>query len=417
MLEILNRAILILFSATFIIFSGCGDAEQGFPNPLQIEIVASEEEELSPDKGSITGQIVFTDDKSRIQAHALSSNEYVIFQGSSNKVSGTDLAVFVDLPSDNKTYLLEDGYFRIRDVEPGTHELILARIAGLPIQADRADLPNGSFAKVDVPTHRWTVAVKPGENTTMGLLTITIPDLEWESGGVGQEVVVPKDPKPPVVAHAQLESIDIGDAMNNQGATGILPDGTFTVVGAGHDIWGNADGFRYVYREISGDFVADVQITFFERVAQWSKAGLMARQSVDAGAKNALSTAAAGDTLGVQITWRTDANGSTAELNFWELGGPTKFNDGEWIRLTRSGDDFSASWSEDGVTWADDYAAVTVSMADPILIGLAVTSVETEILDEAQFKNFTINGVSIMSSMAISPGGKLSAAWGEIKLH
>jgi len=214
---------------------------------------------------------------------------------------------------------------------------------------------------------------------------------------------------------AQLESIDIGTAADKPGTTEILPDGTITVLGAGHDVWDNADGFRYVFKEISGDFMADVQVTAFERVAEWSKAGLMARQSVDAGAKNALSTAAAGDALGVQITWRTDTDGSTSELNFWDLGGPTRFNDGEWIRLTRSGDDFSSSWSEDGVTWVDDYATVTISMDDPILIGLAVTSVETEILLEAQFDNFTIDGKSVISSTAVSSDGKLSATWGEIK--
>ena len=118
MLEILNRAIPIILSATLIILPGCGDEEQGFPNPLQIEILTSEEEELPP-KGSVTGQIIFTDNQGQIQAHALSSNEYVIFQGSSEKVSGTDLVVSVDFPSNNETYLMEDGYFQIRDVEPG----------------------------------------------------------------------------------------------------------------------------------------------------------------------------------------------------------------------------------------------------------------------------------------------------------
>ena len=215
---------------------------------------------------------------------------------------------------------------------------------------------------------------------------------------------------------AQLESLDIGTAADNPGSTEILPDGTCTIVGAGHDIWGTADGFRYVYTEVSGDFEVAVQVTYFERVEDWTKAGLMARQSVDPGAKNALSTAAAAADLGVQITWRPETDGETSELNFWELGGPTEFNDGEWIRLTRSGNDFSASWSDDGVTWADDYATVTVEMDDPILVGLAVTSCESTLLCEATFENLTVNGIPIRKFTAISPGGKLSAKWGEVKL-
>jgi hypothetical protein len=220
---------------------------------------------------------------------------------------------------------------------------------------------------------------------------------------------------------AQLESLDIGTAADNPGSTEILPDGTCTIVGAGHDIWGTADGFRYVYIEASGDFEVAVQITYFERVEKWSKAGLMARQSIDPGAKNALSTAAAGeegDPLGVQLTWREETDGETSELNFWELGGPTGFNDGEWIRLTRSGNDFSAFWSDDGVTWADDYATVTIEMDDPILVGLAVTSCESTLLCEATFENMTVNGIPIMAfaTAAVNPDEKLSARWGQIKL-
>ena len=219
--------------------------------------------------------------------------------------------------------------------------------------------------------------------------------------------------------YAQLESIDIGTAADNPGSTEILSDGTCTMVGAGHDIWGTADGFRYAYIEASGDFEVAVQVTYFERVEKWAKAGLMARQSVDAGAKNALSTAAAGepgDLLGVQLTWRPETDGETSELNFWELGGPAGFNDGEWIRLTRSGNDFSASWSDDGVTWSDDYATVTIEMDDPVLVGLIVTSCNAEVLCEATFENMTVNGIPIMAFVtAVSPGGKLSTTWAGIK--
>ena len=163
---------------------------------------------------------------------------------------------------------------------------------------------------------------------------------------------------------ADLISVDVGDAADRPGSTEILDDGTITVIGAGHDLWDSVDGFRYAYIEVSGDFEAIVQITYFERVAgePWAKAGLIARETPDPGSKNALSTAAAGDAYGVQLTWRTQTNGATSELNYWELGGPTKFNDGEWIRLTRSGDDFSAAWSDDGVTWDDDYATVPIDM-------------------------------------------------------
>jgi len=214
-----------------------------------------------------------------------------------------------------------------------------------------------------------------------------------------------------------LESLDIGDAAEIPGSTTILPDGSVTIVGAGHDIWDNVDGFRFVYMPVSGDFEAFVQITFFERVTQWAKAGIMARQSIDADSKNVLSTAAAGNLpgpdLGVQITWRAEKNGETKELDYWELGGPTGFNDGEWIRLKRVGNNFSASWSKDGKTWAKDYASAIVNMVDPILIGLAVTSCDKAKTCKATFKDFTINGNLVITT--VESKGKLSKTWGEIK--
>ena len=70
-----------------------------------------------------------------------------------------------------------------------------------------------------------------------------------------------------VVLAAELESIDIGDAANTPGSTK-LENGKYTITGSGNDIWGTADGCRFVYMEISGDFVATVQITDFERHKQ-----------------------------------------------------------------------------------------------------------------------------------------------------
>jgi regulation of enolase protein 1 (concanavalin A-like superfamily) len=214
-----------------------------------------------------------------------------------------------------------------------------------------------------------------------------------------------------------LESLDIGDAADKPGSTEISPDGTVTIVGAGHDIWDKADGFRYVYMPISGDFEAAVQITFFERVKQWAKAGLMARQSVDADSKNAISTAAAGNVpgpdLGVQLTWRADKAGDTTELDYWDLGGPTGFNDGEWVKIKRAGSDFSASWSKDGKTWVADYASVKIEMTDPILIGLIVCSCDAALSCKSTFKSFTVNNKNVLA--VVSSNGKLSKTWGEIK--
>lgn len=37
--------------------------------------------------------------------------------------------------------------------------------------------------------------------------------------------------------YAELKSVDVGDAAEKPGSTEVLPDGSITVIGAGHDIW------------------------------------------------------------------------------------------------------------------------------------------------------------------------------------
>ena len=111
MLETMTRAIPVILSVTLIILAGCGgdgDEDQGIqnplvvPNPLQIEIsMVGEENEVAEESspvGSITGRIIFTDNDGQIQAYPLASYEYVIPEGSSNKVSGKNLILCVAEP-------------------------------------------------------------------------------------------------------------------------------------------------------------------------------------------------------------------------------------------------------------------------------------------------------------------------------
>ena len=89
----------------------------------------------------------------------------------------------------------------------------------------------------------------------------------------------------------ELTSIDVGTAALLPGET-VIEDGEYTISAGGHDIWGNADGFRFVYLELSGDFDASAQIPFFNRgVDPWAKAGIMARDTLDADSANFISTA------------------------------------------------------------------------------------------------------------------------------
>jgi len=210
------------------------------------------------------------------------------------------------------------------------------------------------------------------------------------------------------IAYAQLESIDIGDANDNPGSTEI-EDGRYTISGSGNDIWDIADGFRFAYTEVSGDFEAVVRQVSSELPGDWAKHGLHARQSVAPGAANAQAIVTGGGSGGSQITWREADGGVTDEIMD---AAPGPWKDIEcWLKLTRQGDEFHGYISEDGVNW-QDLQSHEVGMADPILVGLAVCGVGD--MATAVYDNFTINGQVIS---AVEPERKLSITWGEIKLR
>ena len=212
----------------------------------------------------------------------------------------------------------------------------------------------------------------------------------------------------------ELESIDIGDAANAPGSTEI-ENGTYTIEGSGHDIWGGADGFRFAYTEVSGDFEAVVHQVSIEFPIEWAKGGIDARQSVEPDAANALVIVVnSADAGGSQITWRPSEGAATGEI-FGAAPGP--WSEGEcWLKLTREGDEFHGYISEDGEEWLD-LQSTEVEMDDPILVGLAVCGFGG--MAKAVYDNFTItqNGKEIFPAAAIKPEGKLSSSWGKIKLH
>ena len=215
----------------------------------------------------------------------------------------------------------------------------------------------------------------------------------------------------------ELTSLDVGTAEQLPGET-VFEGDQITVSAAGNDIWGNADGFRFIYLELSGDFDASAQIPFFNRgVDEWSKAGIMGRDTLDADSPNVLSTADESLSFGAQVSWRSTKAGSTSEWNLWENGGPQGFEDGDWIRLQREGDTFTGYYHADGEEDWLDMQPIDVQMDEPIYVGLAVTSHNAAVLTTATFAGFTVQNASVNfpGGKAVDPQSKLSVAWATLK--
>lgn len=81
-----------------------------------------------------------------------------------------------------------------------------------------------------------------------------------------------------------LGSGDIGVVAYNGVSEFFAVDGCFIVVASGADVWGNADGFQYLYAPIIGDFSLAANTQFFtNNASDWAKIGLMLRGNLSPG--------------------------------------------------------------------------------------------------------------------------------------
>ena len=99
--------------------------------------------------------------------------------------------------------------------------------------------------------------------------------------------------------------------------------GTFSVSGAGADIWDTNDQFRFVYQAIDGDAEIVARVPTQQNTDAWAKAGVMIREDFAGNAPNVLATITAGNGISFQqratrdsVTGLTLA-GTTARWSAW----------------------------------------------------------------------------------------------------
>ena len=163
-------------------------------------------------------------------------------------------------------------------------------------------------------------------------------------------------------------------------------DGGVIMSAIGTDIWNTTDQFRYAYKSLSGNGSITVRVDSLVRSNEWAKAGVMIRETLEPGSKHAFMcvTPDHGTTfqrrpVAGQDSASTDVGGSPAP---------------RWVKLTRTGNVFTAHDSMDGVTWTEAAVspALEIQMAANVYIGLAVTSHDAAIVTAAEFSNLSMTG-------------------------
>lgn len=176
-----------------------------------------------------------------------------------------------------------------------------------------------------------------------------------------------------------LTDVDVGSPTLAGSAS--LSAGTWSVSGAGTDIWTTSDQFNYAYQSVSGDTTIIARITAQPNTNNYAKAGVMIRESNAANSKFVFMLMS--PAYGIRMHYRSTTGGSAAEAG--NAVGVVPY----WFKLVRSGNTFTGSRSTDGVTWTTT-GSTTVTMTSAVNVGLAVTSKAPATLNTSTFTNLSI---------------------------
>ena len=172
------------------------------------------------------------------------------------------------------------------------------------------------------------------------------------------------------------------------------PDGTITLSGAGADVWGNTDEFRYAYKQLTGDgeIVARV-VDVGTGSNTWAKAGVMIRETLNPDSAHMIMAMTGGDGGGIAFQGRQTTGGTSTSFHGDVTAAPPY-----WVKLARVGNTITAYSSADGVDWVQftdttpdggHTNPIDVAMSNSVYIGLFITShasgeTRTAVLDNVQ---------------------------------
>jgi hypothetical protein len=194
-------------------------------------------------------------------------------------------------------------------------------------------------------------SISAGVNVTVQAVTLPSP---WQTRDIGN----------PAVAGSASHSAD-----------------TFTVTGAGADIGGSSDQFRFVYQPLEGDGAVTACVTSLDFVDAWTKAGVMIRESLDASSPYAFALLSSG--WGAAFHHRSVAGQAASQSD------PVPGVLPHCLRLVRQGSTFTAYGAMDGSAWTP-MGTATIAMSSSALVGLAVTSHKTTTAAEAVFERVDV---------------------------
>ncbi len=177
---------------------------------------------------------------------------------------------------------------------------------------------------------------------------------------------------------------DVG-SQTNLGSASYF-NGVFTGVGGGSDVWNTSDQFNYIFQPQTNDFAITARVISQSDTAVWAKAGVMIRETTNSNSKYIFAMMTPTSSHGASLQYRNATGGSAADAA--DVSGPTV---PYWVRLVRSGNNFSGYTSSDGSTWTQMGSTISITMSNNVMVGLGVCAGSSSALSTVTFDNVSID--------------------------
>ena len=173
--------------------------------------------------------------------------------------------------------------------------------------------------------------------------------------------------------------------------------GEFDVTAAGADIWGTRDECHFVYAERQGDFDVRARIVDLTYADLYTKAGIMARESLAEGSRHVYfqvfpdNSDRNSNNGGFEYQYRQESGGDMKAIYPHSHQGEAPFPvtyPNTWLGLSRRHNLFSGYYSSDGQHW-QLYGALEIALPEILILGMAVTAHNPDKLATARFRDIT----------------------------
>ena len=198
----------------------------------------------------------------------------------------------------------------------------------------------------------------------------------------------PADPLPSPWVHADVGTVGFTGDATYSGTTE-----TFIMSGSGDDIWNNADAFHFAYQPLNGDGEIIARVQSLTPTDPFSKAGVMIRESLSAGAKNVMVTLTASN--GAQIQHRAATDGISVYTDGPNVSAPY------YLKLRRQGHVLTGYVAASNGAW-QQIGSVTLAMNQNVLIGMALSAHNNAQTATALFDNVSVTADSLPLALQIN---------------